>query len=197
MRVKFYLKGFLGVCLSLALFALVNSSLLGFKKDKKSLKTQFKIAQLKQAKKHLKKPLKKKSKPKTLKPDMRSLISGLSFGIPALEMDFGSSSDFLNSGSYMDGSKVDKKPKVVYRPDLSFPEEALDKNISGYVVIGVFIDQEGRIQKTDVIESSPRGVFDKVALENLKAWKFKPAEYKGAKVATWQEQKIVFDLGAS
>jgi TonB family protein len=49
----------------------------------------------------------------------------------------------------------------------------------------------------DVIESHPKGLFDKAAMASLKKWRFKPAVHKGINVATWQEQKIVFDAEES
>ncbi len=186
--------GGFGLMLSLGLLLLVNASFFSAsrKADRKKV-AQFVIK--KQVKKKQVQAKKKIVKKKTndLKPQLNNLISGLSFGIPAFELDFNAGSDFLNNGNYVDGKKVDEKPKVLYRPDLEFPERALQDNISGYVVFGMFIDQDGGLQKVDILESSPKGVFDKSALSNIKKWKFKPAMHKGVKVATWQEQRIVFN----
>ncbi len=190
--------GGFGLLLSVGLLLLVNASFFSASRkiDRKKvsqfvIKKQTKKKQVQAKKKILKK------KANDLKPQLSNLISGLSFGIPAFELDFNTGSDFLKNGNYVDGKKVDQRPKVLYRPDLEFPEGALRDNVSGYVVFGMFIDQDGGLQKVDILESSPKGVFDKSALENIKRWKFKPAMHKGVKVATWQEQRIVFNGGES
>ena len=121
------------------------------------------------------------------------MIRGLSFGLPAFEMDLLADGGPLGSDNYMNGKDVEIKPKVVYRPDLRFPKEALDKRINGYVVVGVFIGSQGSIEKVEIMESEPRGYFDFVALENIKKWRFKPAKHKGVRVSTWQEQRITFE----
>lgn len=202
-KMKDFLKtlsgGFLGLVGTAGLLMLINSSLMDLGKSKKMEKVvKFEIKKQNQTKKIAQ--VKRKKKPKKsnkLKPDLRSMLSGMSFGIPAFEMDLGSGSDFLNQGGYMNGSRVDQKPEVVYRADLEFPEEALDSNKSGYVTFGVFIDENGELKKVDVLDSHPKGIFERAATASIKRWKFKPAVHKGINVATWQEQKIVFDAEAT
>lgn len=187
------LGGLFGVFVSVALLALVNSSLFTSSRNvKKKTVSQFEIKKHKKKPKVLSQKKKSQKKKSNLKPDLKSMISGMSFGIPAFELDFNSGSDFLKNGNYVNGDNVDQKPKVLYRPDLDFPEEALSENVSGYVTFGLFIDEEGNLQKVDVLDSSPKGVFDASALSNVKKWKFRAAVHKGVNVATWQEQRIVF-----
>ena len=193
-----YLKAFLGalfgLCLTLGLFSFVNSSFMLVKNPKsKQNVTSFRVVKKKPKKITRIKPKKKPEKKAVLKPNMRNMIRGLSFGLPAYEMDLLADGGLLGSDNYMNGKDVEIKPKVTYRPDLSFPEEALNKNINGYVVFGVFIDSEGGIEKVEIMESEPQGFFDEVALRNIKKWRFKPAKHKGVSVSTWQEQKITFD----
>jgi len=191
--------GLLGLLATVGLLMLINSSLMdlgGSEKLEKVVKFEIK----KSSKTQKITRVKKKKKPKKsneLKPNLKSMIAGMSFGIPAFEMELGSGSDFLNQGGYMNGSKVDQKPKVIYRAELEFPEEALDEGKSGYVTFGVFIDENGRLQKVDILEAHPKGLFENAATKSIKRWKFKPAVHKGINVATWQEQRIVFDAEAS
>lgn len=199
MNFKSFSGGALGFLGSVILLLIVNSSFMNFSKTKKPTEVvKFEIKKQKITKKMSKpKPKAKPKKSPSLKPDLKSMIAGMSFGIPAFEMELGSGSDFLNQGGYMNGSKVDQKPKVIYRADLDFPEEAVSENQSGFVTFGVFIDEEGNLKKLDVLESHPEGVFEKAAMTSLKKWKFKPAVHKGIKVATWQEQKIIFNAEES
>ncbi len=192
-----FLGGFLGVLGVVSLFALINSSIDRSKKASKRIVSSFETKRIEKPRpKNLAKK-KPKKKSKNLSPDLSNMLKGMSFGIPAFEIDFASGSDFLNNGNYVDGSKVDQKPKLSYRPELSFPSEALSQNISGYVTFGIFIDENGELKKVDVIESSPKGIFENVATENIKKWRFKPAVHKGINVATWQEQRIVFNAEES
>jgi protein TonB len=193
-RLHAFLGALFGLVLTVGLFSFVNSSFMMIKEPKSSKNiTKFKVVK-KQAKKITRiKPKKKPEKKQTLKPNMRNMIRGLSFGLPAFEMDLLAGGGLLGGDNYMNGKDVEIKPKVVYRPDLTFPQEALDKNINGYVVFGVFIDSQGTIEKVEIMESEPSGYFDDVAMENIKKWRFKPAKHKGVTVSTWQEQRITFD----
>ena len=198
MRVKFFaslLGAFFGLSLTLGLFGFVNSSFMLVKEPRSnSSVTKFKVVK-KQPKKITRiKPKKKPEKKPSLKPNMRGLIRGLSFGLPAFEMDLLVHGGLLDSDNYMNGKDVEIKPKVMFRPDLRFPQEAMDKNINGYVVFGVFIGVQGEIEKIEIMESEPQGFFDDVALENIKKWRFKPAKHKGVVVSTWQEQRIIFNV---
>lgn len=189
-----FLGAFFGLVLTLGLFSFVNSSFM-HKKNDKSVKsvTTFEVLKKKPKKITRIKPKKKPKKKAALKPNIKSMIKGLSFGLPAFEMDILSDGSLLGADNYMNGQDVEVKPKLTYRPELNYPQEALDKNINGYVVFGVFIDSEGLIEKVEVMESEPQGFFDEVALQNIKKWRFKPAKHKGVTVSTWQEQKISFD----
>lgn len=184
------LAGFSFVCL---LFILLNLNASNKDEDKKETFSQFVIKPPVKKKEQVK--LKKKPKPKkaNLKPNMQSMLRGMSFGLPAFEMDWGNDGGVLGGNSdYMDGSRVDKKPKVVYRAPLSFPQEASSKDLGGYVTFGLFIDALGKLKKVEVLDSEPKGIFDQAALDNINTWKFEAAEHKGIKVATWQKQRIVF-----
>lgn len=191
---KNILFGLLGVTLSLMLFLFVNSSYLSSKKKTNSDKVvNFEVQKINK-KKEFKKVVQKKEikKEKALKPNVRSMIKGMAFGLPAFEVDLDSTSGLLGEDGYMNGSEVQEKPKVLYRPELIYPEKALEEDVKGFVVLGVFINKFGELEKADVMESVPKGVFDKAALENVKRWKFKPAKHKGVSVSTWQEQRISF-----
>jgi protein TonB len=193
-----FIGGVFGFVMSIGLLLLVNASFFGSSRDSnRKTVSQFEIKKTKKKKQLQTQKKKSQKKKSSLKPDLKNLISGMSFGIPAFELDFDSGSDFLNNGNYVNGKNVDQKPKVIYRPDLDFPEEAYSNNVSGYVVFGLFINANGELQKVDIIESSPEGVFDESALVNIKKWRFKPAVHKGVSVATWQEQRIVFNAGES
>jgi len=191
-KVFCFLAGLIGSSLTLGMLFFMNSSLINGDVQKTVQKaTTFKLTKSKKVLKRVKKTKKKRVK-KSLKPKMNLAINGNSFGLPAFDLDLWGS-DLLSADGYVNGDSVDIKPRVVHRPDLSFPEKAIDESVSGYVTLGVFIDDTGRVEKVEVLESQPKGFFEESAKQNLKEWRFKPAFHKGVAVSTWQEQKVVFN----
>ncbi len=191
-KVFCFTAGLIGSGLTLGMLFFMNSSLItGSVKNVAQKTTTFKLTKSKKIIKRVKKTQKKQVK-KSLKPKMNMALKGNNFGLPAFDLDLWGS-DLLNADGYVNGDSVDIKPRVVHRPDLSFPEKAVDESVSGFVTLGVFIDDTGRVEKVEVLESQPKGFFEEAAKDNLKEWRFKPAFHKGVAVSTWQEQKVVFN----
>lgn len=67
----------------------------------------------------------------------------------------------------------------VKRIEPSYPEKAIEENIEGFVVIEFDITETGTTDNIQVVQSSPKGVFDKNALMAFKQWEFKPAVTNG------------------
>lgn len=193
--IKSLAAGSLGSLFVIFIFVSLNHHAMNKEKKNSESYTQFAIKAPVKKKEVVKAKPKPKKKKVDLKPNMQSLLRGMNFGLPAFEMDWGDGDGLLmGSSDYMDGSKVDKKPKVVYRAPLSFPSSAASEGINGYVTFGLFIDSSGKLKKIELLESEPQGIFDQAAEANIQTWKFEAAEHKGIKVATWQKQKIVFSM---
>jgi protein TonB len=129
---------------------------------------------------------------------LSSSLSGIDLGLPG----FGDGGlDDLSSGllgktgpSVMTEDLVDVPPKPKSRGAFKYPASAKKNGIKGYVVLSLLIDENGRVDQVQVLESSPTGVFDEAALQGINAWRFEPAKYEGKKVKVWAKQKIRFDL---
>lgn len=155
---------------------------------------------------------KPKKKPKKIKPKrvrktakapvpfkgLGSSLSGIDLGLPGLG---GDGMDDLNSGllgktggSVMTEDLVDVAPKPKSRGTFKYPASAKKKGIKGYVVLSLLINERGRVDEVQVLESSPAGVFDEAAVQGINNWRFEPAKYEGKKVKVWAKQKIRFDL---
>ncbi|SMG64734.1 TonB family protein, partial [methanotrophic bacterial endosymbiont of Bathymodiolus sp.] len=80
-------------------------------------------------------------------------------------------------------------PKPKSRGAFKYPASAKKNGIKGYVVLSLLIDENGRVDQIQVLESSPTGVFDEAALQGINAWRFEPAKYEGKKVKVWAKQK--------
>ncbi len=166
---------------------------------KKEIRHIKSVASKTQTKKPKPKP---KSKPKKTPakaplPNMNSIIGGIAMDIPEFQTDniAGDASKLLEDISedrIMNANTVDIKPKVLSRPPLEYPKEALKNGIKGYVVINMLISKEGTVELAKVLESVPDGIFDQAAIQAVYSWKFSPAQYKMKPVKMWATQKIRF-----
>jgi TonB family protein len=71
----------------------------------------------------------------------------------------------------------------VAMPPPKYPADAAEHNVSGRIVLLVDVAADGSVTKAVVERSEPEGVFDAVALEAVRHWKFSPAMKDGKAVA--------------
>jgi protein TonB len=168
---------------------------------KKETLRYMKLAKIQQEiKKPKPKPKPKKRKtPKAPLPDLSSMLGGIEMDIPEFELGniAGNANDLLGDiarDTAMSEGTVDTKPRVLSRSPMQYPASAMRKKIKGYVVINLLIDTDGSIEAAKVLQSSPPGVFDTVALSGIRAWRFAPGKYKGRPVKVWAKQKVRFDF---
>ena len=79
-------------------------------------------------------------------------------------------SDLMNLSSNVKGPVVRVAPR--------YPINAAKNGIQGYVVMTFDILDNGSVANINVVESKPRGVFDKEAKRALERWKYLPAKSK-------------------
>lgn len=129
---------------------------------------------------------------------LSSILSGLSFGLPAYDTeDLSSLNDsLLGDGKdvVMTDDSVDVAPRPSLQTSMPYPVRAKAQGITGYVVLSLLISPTGQIEKIKVLESQPQGVFDETATLGVRNWKFEPATYKGEAVRVWAKQKVSFNL---
>ncbi|QOP41999.1 energy transducer TonB [Sulfurimonas marina] len=143
------------------------------------------------------KPKPKKAQPKAPLPNMNSLLGGVSMDIPEFvnQESFADATELLkdiNDDAIMNENTVDVKPKVVSRPPLEYPREALQNGIKGYVIVNILVGKDGSVEIAKILDSKPSGVFDSAALNAVNGWRFSPAKYKLKPVKIWVKQKISF-----
>ncbi len=149
----------------------------------------------------------KKAKPKRVKArakapvpfkGLNSALSGIDMGLPGLiagdmnDIDQGLLGK--TGASIMTEDLVDVPPRAKFKSAFKYPSSAKKKGIKGYVVLSVLIDTDGDVEQVQVLESSPAGVFDDVALSGIRSWRFEPAQYQGKTVKVWAKQRIRFEL---
>lgn len=75
-----------------------------------------------------------------------------------------------------------------------YPPSALRSHQEGWVVVSFTIDTEGRPRDVRVVDSQPRRVFDRAAIEAVDRYRFSPAMKDGVAVSATREQRLEFKL---
>lgn len=86
-------------------------------------------------------------------------------------------------GSMLSGygfGNSDVIPLVQVEP--RYPANALSRKIEGYVVVGLSINEQGGVESVEVIESQPKGIFEREAIRAAWRYKFKPKLVDGKPV---------------
>lgn len=101
--------------------------------------------------------------------------SEIDFGDAAeINVDFGGfNMDWDHDGDYLPLNKV--------LPD--YPTRALQRGITGYVVVKFTVTEEGTVENPVVVESKPPSIFDRSAIRAALKFKYKPKVVNGEPVA--------------
>lgn len=99
----------------------------------------------------------------------------------------------LSQGDGLAGFDTDVIPVVRVSP--TYPRNAKQARIQGYVVMEVTINPDGTVSNAKVVESKPPRLFDRSALDAMKRWKFRPKIEDGKPVSQRAKQTIEFKLG--
>lgn len=127
-----------------------------------------------------------------------SSLSGIDFGIPGLEA--GNLNDLQDqllgdtNDVVMTDDSVDAPPRPTYQAPVEYPRGARSQGVQGYVVLSLLISAAGEIEKVQVLEAQPAGVFEQSAIDGVRNWRFEPAQYQGRNVKVWARQRVRFDL---
>ena len=84
-------------------------------------------------------------------------------------------------------------PKVIYNVPPEFSQEARKKKISGVVVIGLEVDEEGNPVGVHVIRGVGHGLDEK-AMEAVSQYRFKPATRNGTPVRVQLKIEVNFQI---
>jgi periplasmic protein TonB len=93
-----------------------------------------------------------------------------------------------------------RRPELRNRLDIGreisrrWPPRLRDMRIEGRVVLMLFIDEDGRILRRRVAESSGHCEFDLAALEVSRVMRFSPAVARGEPTRVWVSMPIAFSL---
>lgn len=80
--------------------------------------------------------------------------------------------DLSASGFGLSPSDGDYLPIVKVQP--MYPRRALSRGIEGYVIVMFTVTRQGTTRDHVIVESKPRGIFDRAALRAATKFKYKP-----------------------
>jgi TonB family protein len=85
---------------------------------------------------------------------------------------------------------------VAHRVQPIYSDASVRAREQGYVVVGLLIDEHGRVRKTKVVQSSGFSRLDQSAVDALRQWTFKRAA-DAPRVPTWTTFRYGFHLASS
>ncbi|MBT2145611.1 MULTISPECIES: energy transducer TonB [unclassified Rhodanobacter] len=75
-----------------------------------------------------------------------------------------------------------------------YPTAAMRARQEGWVVVSFTVDPDGKTSDVKVVESQPRHVFDRAAIDAVERYRFNPAMKDGTAVSSVKQQRIEFKL---
>ena len=85
-------------------------------------------------------------------------------------------------------------PMLIYKSIPAYPDLAIKMGFEGTVVLTLYLDEEGNIYGTEILESSGHDRLDKAALNSGKLCKFTGAVQNGRNIKVSIKLTYVFDL---
>ena len=89
--------------------------------------------------------------------------------------------------------EVDIRAEPANDVPLSYPVAAYVRRIGGVVKLNLFINENGKLDRVELIDASPKGVFEKDAIDTVSKLHFHPATRYGRPVKSQKTIEVVFD----
>ena len=77
---------------------------------------------------------------------------------------------------------------------LDYPDEALHKNIEGWVDLSYVVTAQGKVTAIKVLDANPAGVFDRAATHALAHVRYAPMMQGGKPIAVSTKLRIAFRM---
>lgn len=133
-------------------------------------------------------------------PQISAPVAELGGGIPSgFAASFGDA-DF-NLGNAFDVSKnigkagIGDSGLVLQTPlNPNYPSDASRRGVEGYVKLKIHVNEQGRVDRVEVVQGQPVGIFDQAAIDAAKNVRYKPKMVNGQPVASVDKRKLNFKL---
>lgn len=95
---------------------------------------------------------------------------------------------------YEVGPRLQNQAEVLRYLQRAYPSSLKASGIGGTVTLWVYVDEQGRVQRTRLHESSGYDALDRAAREVARQMEFSPAMNRDRKTAVWVAQRISFQV---
>jgi TonB family protein len=99
---------------------------------------------------------------------------------------------FGGAGVYTVGNGV-SAPELISKVEPEYSEEARKAKYSGFVLLSIIVNTDGRAEEIRVVKSLGMGLDEK-AIEAVQKWRFKPGRSKGVPVKVRAQVEVNFRL---
>jgi protein TonB len=98
-------------------------------------------------------------------------------------------------GDLVRGGPGVTQPELVSAPKAEYPPLARRLQVQGVVVVSVLVDETGRVQDAQLLETIKQNVgINEAALKAARNARYRPATKDGVRVKTWTRLRIPFKL---
>lgn len=88
--------------------------------------------------------------------------------------------------------ELDVRPGIMTRVHPEYPRAAARRLLSGSVVVRLYIDESGRVEKVQTLRATPPGYFERSAEEAFRTARFTPGIKGGAPVKVQLTLEVTF-----
>jgi protein TonB len=79
-----------------------------------------------------------------------------------------------------------------HRVQPEYPQKALARKLSGWVDLRFLVNTQGNTENIQVMDSEPKGSFEKAATKAIAKWRFKPVMVDGMPAETYSIVRLRF-----
>lgn len=94
---------------------------------------------------------------------------------------------------YLTARELDVRAAPINVVQLVYPKQAYEMRIRGKVILRIFINEKGGIDRISMLAATPPGVFEETALTAAQALQFSPALKNGRQVKSQKTIEVAFD----
>ena len=95
--------------------------------------------------------------------------------------------------SYLNINEVDVRAEPINDVPLPYPMAAFMRHIPGVVKLNLFINEQGKLDRIDLVGASPKGYFEQAAIDAVSKLYFQPATRYGRPVKSQKTIEVIFD----
>lgn len=94
---------------------------------------------------------------------------------------------------YYTTRELDVRPGIMVHVNPEYPEAAMRRFLSGTVVVQLYLDESGRVERVVTVRAEPRGYFEQAAERAFRTARFTPGIKGGRPVKVRMQLEVNFD----